>query len=56
MMSINVLRRIVRDESGATVIEYTMIASLVAGVIFVAVRGLGAWLATSIGDIATVLE
>jgi len=55
-MSMKVLRRLVRDESGTTVIEYTMIATVVAGVIFTAVRGLGIWLATAIADIAPVLN
>jgi Flp pilus assembly pilin Flp len=55
-MSINVLRRIACDESGTTVIEYTMIATLVAGVIFVGVRSLGTGLAASIIDITTVLN
>ena len=55
-MSIRLLRRIARDESGTTVIEYTMIATLVAGVIFVAVRSLGTNLAASIIDLTTVLN
>ena len=50
------LRRFGRDETGATVIEYTMIATLIAGVIFSAVGGLGAKLSTAIADVATVLE
>lgn len=37
----SLLHRFLRDESGATAIEYVMIASFVAGVIVISVRLVG---------------
>jgi pilus assembly protein Flp/PilA len=43
------------DESGATAIEYGLIASLIAVVIIAAVSALGTNLSTTFGKVATAL-
>jgi pilus assembly protein Flp/PilA len=50
------LRRFVRDESGATAIEYGLIAAGIAVAIIVAVQGLGTALNTTFTSVSTSLR
>ncbi|MBY7649149.1 MAG: Flp family type IVb pilin [Candidatus Liberibacter europaeus] len=50
-MKINYLKDLFTDESGATAIEYGLIASLIAVAIIAAVHGLGAQLSTTFDNI-----
>jgi pilus assembly protein Flp/PilA len=50
------LRRFVRDESGATAIEYGLIAALIAVVIIGAVTAVGTNLSTQFNTVATTLK
>ena len=50
------LREFVRSESGATAIEYALIASLIAVVIISAVASVGAQLRTRYTNIANALS
>jgi pilus assembly protein Flp/PilA len=52
----NILIRFVRNESGATAIEYGLIASLIAVVIITAVSTVGTNLSTSFTSVATSLK
>ncbi len=52
----NLISRFVRDESGATAIEYGLIAALVAVVIITALTTLGSTLSTEFAGIATNLR
>ncbi len=47
----NIISRFVRDESGATAIEYGLIAALIAVVIIGAVQTLGTQLRTTFGSV-----
>lgn len=49
------MSRFVKDESGATAVEYGLIAALIAVVIIAAVRVLGGNLAIVFNNIATAL-
>lgn len=49
----NLISRFVRDESGATAIEYGLIAALIAVVIITGVTAVGTQLNTKFNDIAT---
>lgn len=49
------LKRFIEDESGATAIEYGLIAAAIAVVIIPAVTGIGAKLATTFADIGNQL-
>jgi len=49
----NFVSRFMNDESGATAIEYGLIAAGISVVIIVAVRALGTTLNTTFGDINT---
>jgi pilus assembly protein Flp/PilA len=51
----NLFSRFVRDESGATAIEYGLIAALIAVVIIGAVTTLGGKLTTTFGSVSTGL-
>lgn len=51
----NLISRFVRDESGATAIEYGLIAALIAVVIIGAVTTLGTSLSTTFGKVSTAL-
>ncbi len=51
----NLLVRFVRNESGATAIEYGLIAGLIAVVIIGTVQTIGTDLVTKFGAIATAL-
>ena len=50
------LKSFVRDESGATAIEYGLIAALIAVVIIGAVTTLGTTLSTKFGAITTAIK
>ena len=52
----NSLRRFVSDESGATAIEYGLIAALIAVVIITALTTLGTNLNTTFNSVATTLR
>jgi pilus assembly protein Flp/PilA len=51
----NLVSRFVKDESGATAIEYGLIAAGIAIAIIAAVQGVGGQLATNFGTIKTKL-
>ncbi|MGO3928550.1 Flp family type IVb pilin [Rhodopseudomonas pseudopalustris] len=52
----NILARFVKDESGATAIEYGPIAAGIALAIIAAVNGLGTALNTRFGSVTTSLK
>jgi pilus assembly protein Flp/PilA len=52
----SILKRFANDESGATAIEYGLIAVGIAIAIIVAVRGVGSQLGTTFDDIKTNLK
>lgn len=52
----NLISRFVRDELGATAIEYGLIAALIAVVIITALTTLGTNLSTKFASIATTLR
>jgi pilus assembly protein Flp/PilA len=52
----NLFARFVRDESGATAIEYGLIAALIAVVIIGAVTAVGTSLNTTFGSVATAVK
>ena len=52
----NLFSRFVRDESGATAIEYGLIAALIAVVIIGAVTTLGTNLSTTFSGVATAVK
>lgn len=51
-----ILQRILRDEAGATAIEYGLIAALIAVAIMTTVGGMGSQLRTSFGKTSSVLS
>ena len=52
----NLFSRFVRDESGATAIEYGLIAALIAVVVITALTNIGTSLSTKFAAIATSLR
>lgn len=52
----NIISRFVRDESGATAIEYGLIAALIAVVIITGLSVIGTSLSTKLGFIGTKLQ
>ena len=52
----NIFARFVRDESGATAIEYGLIAALIAVVIITGVTAVGTNLSTTFNSLATTLK
>jgi pilus assembly protein Flp/PilA len=52
----NLVSRFVKDESGATAIEYGLIAAGIAIAIITAVNGVGSKLSTNFGTISTSLK
>jgi pilus assembly protein Flp/PilA len=52
----NVLTRFVRDESGATAIEYGLIAALIAVVVIGAVTAVGTSLSTTFTNVSTAVK
>jgi pilus assembly protein Flp/PilA len=51
-----ILRKFVRDESGATAIEYGLIAACIAIAIIVAAQGIGTQLNVTFDTVKTTLE
>jgi len=51
----NLFARFVRDDSGATAIEYGLIAALIAVVIITALTSIGTNLTTKLNAVATAL-
>ena len=52
----NIFSRFVRDESGATAIEYGLIAALIAVVIIGAVTAVGSGLSTTFTTVSTQVK
>jgi pilus assembly protein Flp/PilA len=52
----NIISRFVRDESGATAIEYGLIAALIAVVIITAIKAVGTSLSTTFTSISGNLK
>ncbi|HWU54564.1 MAG TPA: Flp family type IVb pilin [Rhizomicrobium sp.] len=52
----NLISRFVRDESGATAIEYGLIAALIAVVIITGVTAVGTSLSTTFKNLSTSLK
>jgi pilus assembly protein Flp/PilA len=52
----NLLARFVKDESGATAIEYGLIAAGITVAIVAVVQGLGSQLNTTLGSVSTALK
>jgi pilus assembly protein Flp/PilA len=52
----SIVSRFLRDESGATAIEYGLIAAGIAVAIIVAVQTLGTALETTFGSVTTALK
>ena len=52
----NLVARFVKDESGATAIEYGLIAAGIALAIIAAVNGVGSALSTMFGKVSTSLK
>ena len=52
----NLVARFVKDESGATAIEYGLIAAGIAVAIVAVVQGLGSQLNTTLGSVSTALK
>lgn len=50
------IRRFVADESGATAVEYAILAALVTGAIIVSVQNVGTALSGVFNNVATRLE
>jgi pilus assembly protein Flp/PilA len=52
----NLIARFVKDQSGATAIEYGLIAAGIAIAIITAVNGVGTSLSTKFGSVSTALK
>jgi pilus assembly protein Flp/PilA len=52
----NILMRFVKDEGGATAVEYGLLVALIAGVIIVAVTTLGTDLNTTFTNVASAVS
>jgi pilus assembly protein Flp/PilA len=52
----NLISRFIRDESGATAIEYGLIAALIAVVIITGITAVGSNLSTTFSSLATSLK
>jgi pilus assembly protein Flp/PilA len=55
-MTRNILTRIIKDESGATAIEYGLILAFMAGAIIAVFGALSGNLKTLFGDVGTKLQ
>jgi pilus assembly protein Flp/PilA len=55
-LKMSILKRFAQDESGATAIEYGLIASLIAVVIIGALKAVGGNLTTKFGQISNNLS
>jgi pilus assembly protein Flp/PilA len=56
VLGMKTIRRFLADESGATAIEYGLIAAGIAVVIITVVNGIGTRLTTKFGTISTALK
>ena len=54
-MLTGMLRRFAHNEEGATVIEYTMVASLIAMAVVAASSDIGGWVARGMAAVASAL-
>jgi len=52
----NIFRNFIKDESGATAIEYGLIAALIAVVIITGVTAVGTGLSTTFNNLSTSLK
>jgi pilus assembly protein Flp/PilA len=52
----NIVSRFLKDESGATAIEYGLIAAGISVVIITVVKGVGTNLNTTFGSVSTALK
>ncbi|BAL76560.1 Flp family type IVb pilin [Bradyrhizobium cosmicum] len=52
----NILKKFIADESGATAIEYGLIAAGIALAIITVINGMGTRLSTKFGSISTSLK
>jgi len=52
----NLVKRFVKDESGATAIEYGLIAAGISVAIIAVVQGLGSQLNTTLSSVSTALK
>jgi pilus assembly protein Flp/PilA len=52
----NIISRFIRDESGATAIEYGLIAALIAVVIITGVTAVGTKLSATFNNLSTTLR
>ncbi|MGE0034520.1 MAG: Flp family type IVb pilin [Xanthobacteraceae bacterium] len=52
----NLVKRFVKDESGATAIEYGLIAAGISVAIIAVVQGLGSKLNTTLSSVSTALK
>ncbi|MEY3552640.1 MAG: hypothetical protein RL735_988 [Pseudomonadota bacterium] len=52
----NVITRFLKDQSGATAIEYGLIAGLISVVIITAITTIGTSLTTKFNEVATALK
>ena len=52
----NLIKRFLRDESGATAVEYGLVAAGISVAIIAVVQGLGTNLKTTLGSVQTALK
>ena len=52
---LSLLRRLVRDQGGATVVEYTLIASLIAVAAIASMRSVGGKVSNVLGNIGIAM-
>ena len=52
----NLMKKIWREEEGATAVEYALMVALIAVVIIVAVRSLGTSVSEKFGVVATAID
>ena len=52
----NLMKRFVKDESGATAVEYGLIAAGISVAIIAIIQGIGSKLGTTLGSISSTLN
>ena len=52
----NMIKRFIKDESGATAIEYGLIAALIAGAAITAMSGLGGQLSSTFNKTSSTMK
>jgi pilus assembly protein Flp/PilA len=50
------LRRFLKDDGGATALEYGLLASAISGAIIAVVAGIGSNLSTTFGEVSSALK